>query len=55
MLVASAVTTQWVDSKLLVTLLLAIPVPLLLLLERLAPKRNYWLLNWRDLAEDAAK
>lgn len=53
LLTASAVTTQWIDSGLLVTLLLSIQVPLLLLLERLAPKRKDWLLNWQDLAEDA--
>ncbi len=52
-LVASAITIEWMDYKLLVTLLLTIPVPLLLLLERLMPKRQDWMLSWRDLAEDA--
>jgi len=52
-LAASAVTTRWMDPALLVTILIAIPIPLLLILERLMPNRRDWLLNWGDLAEDA--
>ena len=51
--VASAVTTQWMESELLVTILIFAPIPLLLLAERITPRRRDWLLNWRDLAEDA--
>ena len=32
--------------------LLFVPIPLLLLAERLIPKRKDWLLDWKDLTED---
>ncbi len=52
-LAASAVTTRWMEPALLVSILVVIPVPLFLILERLMPRRQDWLLNWRDLAEDS--
>lgn len=52
-LAASAAATGWMDSGLLVTLLVYLPIPLLLLFERLVPKRQDWLLSWKDLAEDS--
>ena len=52
LLVASAITTGWMDAKLLTSILLWLPIPLLLIAERFAPRRDDWLLNWRDLAVD---
>jgi len=37
----------------MVTILMFVPIPLLLVVERLMPKRQDWLLNWKDLAEDS--
>ena len=51
-LVASAFTTQWMDPQLLVSIMIWLPIPLLLIAERFAPRRRDWLLNWRDVAED---
>jgi sterol desaturase/sphingolipid hydroxylase (fatty acid hydroxylase superfamily) len=52
LLVATAITWEWLDADLLVTLIIFSAIPLILLAERLAPKRRDWLLNWRELAED---
>jgi len=52
LLVASAITTGWMDAKLLTSILIWLPIPLLLIAERFAPRRKDWLLNWRDLAVD---
>lgn len=52
-LAASAVTTTWMDPALLVSILVVLPIPLCLILERFMPRRRDWLLNWRDLAEDS--
>lgn len=52
LLVASAFTTQWMDPQVLVAIMIWIPIPLLLIAERFAPRRQDWLLNWRDVAED---
>jgi ornithine lipid hydroxylase len=51
-LAASAMKTHWMDPELLVTILIFVPILVLLVLERLAPRRKDWLLNLRDLAED---
>lgn len=52
-LVASAVITQWMSAPLLVGLVLCLQLPLILLAERIAPKRQEWLLTGGDLAKDA--
>lgn len=52
-MVATAITSEWMDADLLVTLILFSAIPLLLLAERFSPKRQDWLLNWREFAEDA--
>jgi sterol desaturase/sphingolipid hydroxylase (fatty acid hydroxylase superfamily) len=52
-LVASAYSTGWTDADQLTTALLLMPIPLLLLAERLKPKRADWVLNWKEYAEDA--
>jgi sterol desaturase/sphingolipid hydroxylase (fatty acid hydroxylase superfamily) len=51
-LTASAYTYGWVSPVVLVTLMIWLPIPLLLVLERLMPKRQEWLLNWRELGTD---
>lgn len=51
-LAASAAVTEWFDPQLIVTILMFAPIPLLLIAERLIPKREDWLLNWKDLVED---
>ena len=51
-LTASAVTTGWMDVGLLVPILLLLPIPLIILLEYLIPRRREWLLNKRDIAVD---
>jgi len=53
LLVATAVTSQWESADTLTTVILLLPIPLLLLSERVMPKRNDWSLNGRDLAEDS--
>ena len=40
------------DPQLLVSIMIWLPIPLLLIVERFAPRRQDWLLNWRDVAED---
>ena len=52
LLVANAAITGWIDLSVLVPVLLFVPIPLLLLAERLIPKRKDWLLDWQDLIED---
>ena len=52
LLVANAAITGWIDLSVLVPVLLFVPIPLLLLAERLIPKRKDWLLDWKDLTED---
>lgn len=53
MLMATASITDWMDAELLLITLLLLPYPLLLLLERFTPRREDWLLDRYDLAEDA--
>ncbi|MFT6032994.1 MAG: sterol desaturase/sphingolipid hydroxylase (fatty acid hydroxylase superfamily) [Arenicella sp.] len=53
LLAASAAIYQWMDFGTLVTALIFFPIPFFLILERFQPKRRDWLLNWRDLLEDA--
>ncbi len=52
-LAASAVATQWMNPVLLFGILLIGRIPLLLIFERIVPKRRDWLLNPRDFAVDA--
>jgi len=53
LLAASAAVYKWMDFGTLITILVLLPIPMYLLLERLMPKRKDWLLNWHDFAEDA--
>ena len=52
-LVATAITTGWTDADQLTSIILLLPIPTLLLWERLTPRRGDWLLNWRDFLEDS--
>ena len=52
LLMASALTTQWVDPGVLFGAIVLVRIPLLLVLERLVPRRRDWLLNSRDFAVD---
>ncbi len=49
---ASAVVYEWMDLGVIIAISIFAPIILILLLERVIPKRRDWLLNWRDLAED---
>jgi sterol desaturase/sphingolipid hydroxylase (fatty acid hydroxylase superfamily) len=51
-LAASAAIYEWMDFGTLVSILVFFPIPFYLILERFLHKRNDWLLNWSDLAED---
>ncbi len=52
-LVATAISTGWTDADQLTSIILLLPIPTLLLWERLTPRRGDWLLNWRDFLEDS--
>lgn len=51
-LVASTAIYGWMDTGAMVSLILLMRIPALLLLELIFPKRQDWLLTWRDLAID---
>ena len=52
LLVATAATTEWMDVDLLTDILILSPLPVLLVAERLLPKRADWMLDSREYAED---
>ncbi|MEM1436492.1 MAG: sterol desaturase family protein [Pseudomonadota bacterium] len=51
--VATAITTEWINPDLFTTIMIILPLPLLLFLERVWPKRKDWILEPKELAEDA--
>lgn len=51
-IVASAAVDKWADPYVVVGLILFLQFPLVMLLERFFTKREEWLLNWREYAED---
>ena len=51
-LVASAITTGWMNPDLLATIAIVLPLPLILLAERLWTKREDWLLSHEEMGED---
>jgi len=53
LLAASAAVYQWMDPMVLLGFILIIQFPLVMLAERLFAKRDDWLLNKADFAEDA--
>jgi len=52
LLAASAMIYDWTDADRLLTILLLLPIPLYLILERVLPKRREWLLNWKNFGKD---
>ncbi|MEE4360471.1 MAG: sterol desaturase family protein [Pseudomonadales bacterium] len=52
--VATAVTTQWMNADLLTTIMIVLPLPLILVAERIWTKRKDWIPEPVELAEDAA-
>ena len=53
LLTASAAVNEWMDAGLLLLIFFWLPIPLILIAERLLPKRQDWLLDRRDLVIDA--
>jgi sterol desaturase/sphingolipid hydroxylase (fatty acid hydroxylase superfamily) len=53
LLTATAASNEWMDSATLVTIFIWLPIPLILIAERFMPKKEEWLLDWRDLTIDA--
>ena len=51
--VATIVTERWMNPDLFTTIMIVLPIPLLLVAERLWTKRQDWLLTPKELAEDA--
>jgi sterol desaturase/sphingolipid hydroxylase (fatty acid hydroxylase superfamily) len=49
---ASAIVYRWMDVGLLMAIMVWLPIPLFLILERIVPRRKEWLLNWRDVGVD---
>ena len=51
--VATAITTEWINPDLFTTIMIVLPLPLFLFMERVWPKRKDWILEPKELAEDA--
>lgn len=52
-LVAYMVTSEWVYRELFAAIMIVLPVPLLIIAERIWTKREDWLLEPKEMAEDA--
>ena len=52
-LVAFMVSSDWVYSELFAAIMLVIPIPLCIVAERIWTKRTDWLLEPKEMAEDA--
>ncbi|MGK0223145.1 MAG: sterol desaturase/sphingolipid hydroxylase (fatty acid hydroxylase superfamily) [Limisphaerales bacterium] len=52
-LVATMITQQWMDHKLFAVIMILIPIPFVMLAERIWTKRKDWLLEPKEMAEDA--
>jgi sterol desaturase/sphingolipid hydroxylase (fatty acid hydroxylase superfamily) len=52
-LVATMITEQWMDHKLFAAIMIVLPIPLLIVAERVWTKREDWLLEPREMVEDA--
>jgi uncharacterized membrane protein len=51
-LVATMVTGEWMNHKLYALIMIMLPIPLLIFVERLWAKRKDWIVEPRELAED---
>ena len=52
-LVAAMITEQWMDHKLFAAIMIVLPIPILIFAERIWTKRTDWLLEPKEMAEDA--
>ena len=52
LLVATMVTGEWMNHKLYAVIMIVLPIPLLLVAERVWTKRRDWILKPNELAED---
>ena len=52
-LVTTMITAQWMDHKLFAAIMIVLPIPLLIFAERIWTKRQDWLLEPKEMAEDA--
>ena len=53
LLVATMITEQWMDHKLFTVIMIVIPIPVAMFAERIWTKRQDWLLEPKEMAEDA--
>ncbi len=52
-LVATMITGQWMDHKLFAAIMIVLPIPIVIFAERLWTKRKDWLLEPKEMVEDA--
>jgi len=52
-LVATMITEKWLDHKLFTAIMIVLPIPLIIFAERIWTKRSDWLLEPKEMAEDA--
>ena len=52
-LVATMITQEWMHHKLFAAIMIVLPIPLLIFAERIWTKRKDWLLEPKEMAEDA--
>ena len=52
-LVATMITSQWMNHELFAAIMIILPIPLLLFAERVWTKRKDWLLGPKEMIEDA--
>ena len=52
-LVATMITNQWFDHELFAVIMIVLPIPLCIFAERIWSKRKDWLLEPKEMAEDA--
>ena len=53
LLVASMITGQWMHYKLFAAIMILVPIPLIIVAERIWTKREDWLLEPKEMLEDA--
>jgi sterol desaturase/sphingolipid hydroxylase (fatty acid hydroxylase superfamily) len=53
LLAAYTMANPWMEPTLLAAILMFLPFPVFLILERIKPRKKEWLLDWKDLLEDS--
>lgn len=53
LLVATMITEQWMNHKLFAAIMIVLPIPLIIVAERIWTKRQDWLLEPKEMLEDA--